>query len=302
MLRGLWRKSWGCWRYLQLADLAKIGKETTNLRSLTKKVACICTHSGKAVNNRKLDNNRKQAAQIRSIEYPDQLKQVENNKKWKEFTNLKIGTNMTYKGRKYGEKDEHKLMKAIIAQMKSYNDEQERKRHFFNKVKAKNALERNIGDLSNNIDMVMAANKQESQEHNNNNYESCVDSNDIAQKGALIMPNIDIEDNIEQDRWDYSNEYNKWEGGEINNNDKPKQNRMLENYFSIDRIRNDEVANILLSFNRKNKLGDSCNDEEEKNSEGENKGDKYDQFEANVNKNKNELGEGNINVYVGQIT
>ncbi len=27
------------------------------------------------------------------------------------------------------------------------------------------------------------------------------------------MPNIDIEDNIEQDRWDYSNEYNKWEGG-----------------------------------------------------------------------------------------
>jgi hypothetical protein len=35
---------------------------------------------------------------------------------------------MTYKGRQYGEKDEHKLMKAIIAQMKSYNDEQERKR------------------------------------------------------------------------------------------------------------------------------------------------------------------------------
>jgi hypothetical protein len=29
---------------------------------------------------------------------------------------------MTYKGRQYGEKDEHKLMKAIIAQMKSYNN------------------------------------------------------------------------------------------------------------------------------------------------------------------------------------
>jgi hypothetical protein len=32
------------------------------------------------LNNRKLDDNRKQAAQKRSIDYPDQLKQVENNK------------------------------------------------------------------------------------------------------------------------------------------------------------------------------------------------------------------------------
>ncbi len=31
--------------------------------------------------DRKLDNNRKQGAQKRSITYPDQLKQVENNKK-----------------------------------------------------------------------------------------------------------------------------------------------------------------------------------------------------------------------------
>jgi hypothetical protein len=49
--------------------------------------------------NRKLDNNRKQAAQKRSIKYPDQLKQVENNKTWKEFTNLKPETYMTYKKR-----------------------------------------------------------------------------------------------------------------------------------------------------------------------------------------------------------
>ncbi len=35
---------------------------------------------------------------------------------------------MTYKSRQYGKKDELKLMKAIIAQKKSYNDEQERKR------------------------------------------------------------------------------------------------------------------------------------------------------------------------------
>jgi hypothetical protein len=34
----------------------------------------------KKLNNMKLDNNRKQAVQKRSIEYPDQLKQVKNNK------------------------------------------------------------------------------------------------------------------------------------------------------------------------------------------------------------------------------
>jgi hypothetical protein len=66
---------------------------------------------------------------------------------------------------------------------------------------------------------------------------------------------------------------------------------MLENNFCNNRIRKDEAANILLSFNRKNKLDDSCNDEEEKSSEGENKGDKYDQFEANIDKSEHELGE-----------
>jgi hypothetical protein len=55
------------------------------------------------------------AAQKRSIKYPDQLKQVENNKTWKEFTNLKPETYMTYKSSQYSEKDEHKLMKPIIA-------------------------------------------------------------------------------------------------------------------------------------------------------------------------------------------
>jgi hypothetical protein len=39
---------------------------------------------------------------------------------------------------------------------------------------------------------------------------------------------------------------------------------MLENYFCNDRIKNDEVANILLSFNRKNNLDDSCHDKEDK--------------------------------------
>ncbi len=68
---------------------------------------------------------------------------------------------------------------------------------------------------------------------------------------------------------------------------------MLENYVCNDRIQNDEVANILLSLNRKKKKDESCNEEEEKNSEGENTGAKYDQFEANLNKSGHELGEGN---------
>jgi hypothetical protein len=59
---------------------------------------------------------------------------------------------------------------------------------------------------------------------------------------------------------------------------------------------------IILSFNRKNKLDNSCNDEKEKSSEGENKGDKDDQFEANINKSGHELGEGNVSVYVGKMT
>ncbi len=137
---------------------------------------------------------------------PDQLKQMENNKKWKEFTNIKPGTYMSYKGRQYGEKDEHKLMKAIVAQMKSYTNEQERKRHENWRNQCQNALEGiegNINDLSNNIDQVMAANTQESQDHNNNNYELCIDSSDIAKNSPLIMTNIYIKNIVEQDRWDW---------------------------------------------------------------------------------------------------
>jgi hypothetical protein len=53
----------------------------------------------KKLNDMKLDNNRKQAAKKRSIKFWNDLKQVENNNKWKEFTNLKPGTYMTYKSR-----------------------------------------------------------------------------------------------------------------------------------------------------------------------------------------------------------
>jgi hypothetical protein len=50
LLKELQRKSCCCGGYLKLADLAKIGGETTILQSLKKKVAHICAHSGKAVN------------------------------------------------------------------------------------------------------------------------------------------------------------------------------------------------------------------------------------------------------------
>ena len=104
--------------------------------------------------------------------------------------------------------------------------EEDKKIKEMNATNALEGIEWNAGDVSNKIDLVMAANTQESQENNNNNYESCVDSNDIVKKGAFIMRNIDIEDNVEQDRWDHSNKYNTWEGGGFSNNDAPKQNRM----------------------------------------------------------------------------
>ncbi len=56
-------------------------------------------------------------------------------------------------------------------------------------MKAKNALEGiegNVDDVSNKIDLVMAANTKWSQEINNNNYESCVDGNDIAKKVPFV--------------------------------------------------------------------------------------------------------------------
>ncbi len=138
----------------------------------------------KKLNDMKLENNQKQAKQTRSIEYPDLLKQVENNKKWKVFTNLKPGTYITYKSRQYGKNNGHKLMKAIIAQKKSYNNEQERKRQ--KKLKemriqkiVKGGIEVNIGNEINNIDLVMAFDTQVFQDHNNNNYKLCVDSKGI---------------------------------------------------------------------------------------------------------------------------
>jgi hypothetical protein len=53
-------------------------------------------------------------------------------------------------------------------------------------------IEGNVGDVINNIDPVMASNTQESQEHNNNNYELCVDSNDISEKVNLKCPTLTL--------------------------------------------------------------------------------------------------------------
>jgi hypothetical protein len=65
---------------------------------------------------------------------------------------------------------------------------------------------------------------------------------------------------------------------------------MLDNNVCNDRLRNDEVANILLFLNRKNKLDNSCNDKEDNKGEGENKGDTNDKFDANIYTSARELG------------
>ncbi len=49
-----------------------------------------------------------------------------------------------------------------------------------------------------------------------------------------------------------------------------------------------------MRLNRSSTSDNSCNDKEDNNSEGENKGDKNDQFHANVNISVRELGKGNV--------
>ncbi len=57
---------------------------------------------------------------------------------------------------------------------------------------------------------------------------------------------------------------------------------MLENNVCNDTIRNNEVANMLLSLNRNNKLDNSYNDKKDKNGEGGNEGDINYQFNADI--------------------
>ncbi len=48
----------------------------------------------------------------------------------------------------------------------------------------------------------MAFNTQATQDHNNNNYELCVDSNDTSNKGEFKKSSIAIYNYKEEDRWD----------------------------------------------------------------------------------------------------
>jgi hypothetical protein len=60
-----------------------------------------------------------------------------------------------------------------------------------NAKKLLGGIEGNVGNEINNIDLVMASNTQVTQEHNNNNYELCVDSNDI-KKVDLKCPTLTL--------------------------------------------------------------------------------------------------------------
>jgi hypothetical protein len=61
--------------------------------------------------------------------------------------------------------------------------EKDKKIKEMNAKKLLEVIEGNVGDVINKIDLVMASNTQESQEHNNNNYELCVDSTNKSKKG-----------------------------------------------------------------------------------------------------------------------
>jgi hypothetical protein len=61
-----------------------------------------------------------------------------------------------------------------------------------NSKKSLGGIEGNVGNEINNIDLVMASNTQVTQDHNNNNYESCVDSNDISKKVNLKSPTLTL--------------------------------------------------------------------------------------------------------------
>jgi hypothetical protein len=59
------------------------------------------------------------------------------------------------------------------------NKREKDKKKEMNAIIMLGGIEGNISNEINNIDLVMASNTQVTQEHNNNNYELCVDSNNI---------------------------------------------------------------------------------------------------------------------------
>jgi hypothetical protein len=75
-------------------------------------------------------------------------------------------------------------MKAIIAQCRviTMNKKEKEILKEMNASEVLEGREGNVSDVSNKIDLVMAANTNESKEINNKDNESCVDGNDIAKK------------------------------------------------------------------------------------------------------------------------
>ncbi len=98
---------------------------------------------------------------------------------------------MAYKSRHYGEKDGHKLMKLLLLKRRviTMNKREKDKKNKRNeRQKLLGGIEGNVGNKINNFDLVMASNTQVTQEHNNNSYELCVDSNNISKKVNLKSP------------------------------------------------------------------------------------------------------------------
>jgi hypothetical protein len=70
--------------------------------------------------------------------------------------------------------------------------EKDKKTKEMNAKKLFGGIEDNVGNEINNSDLVMASNTQVTHEHNNNNYELCVDSNDIQKKVNLKSPTLTL--------------------------------------------------------------------------------------------------------------
>ncbi len=74
-----------------------------------------------------------------------------------------------------------------------------------NAQEALEGREGNVGDVSNKIDLVMAADTNESKKTTTMTINHLLMVMTLQKKGAEIMPDIDIEENVEQRRWDYTN-------------------------------------------------------------------------------------------------
>ncbi len=70
--------------------------------------------------------------------------------------------------------------------------EKDKKNQRNERQKLLGGIKGNIGNENNNIDLVMASNTQVTWDHNINNYELCVDSNDTSKKGEFKNPTLTL--------------------------------------------------------------------------------------------------------------